>query len=254
MKKITNALLQVNHLEEMVDFDSFIHRLHPFIKLITTFIYIVCVTTSHSIVELLVYCLILFMFIFLSHISALFFIKKSIVALPFSLCIGLSDLLMMKEHVVFFHLVLTTGFIAMIAVMLKTFLSVLIVFLLIATTGFESIVRELLRLKMPVLFVMILLMTYRYLFLLVDEASEMSRAYMLRNPGKNGIELKDMGSFLGSLLLRSFQRSQEVYQCMQVRGFDLKNQVYDYERVNSEDYFLMVFIIGLFIMIKVVFI
>jgi cobalt/nickel transport system permease protein len=35
-----------------------------------------------------------------------------------------------------------------------------------------------------------------------------------------GIRLRDIGGFLGQLLLRSFDRAGRVYQAMECRGFD----------------------------------
>ena len=47
----------------------------------------------------------------------------------------------------------------------------------------------------------------------------MTDAYRLRAPGQKGIHYRAWGSFLGQLLLRSMDRSQELYSGMQLRGF-----------------------------------
>ena len=47
----------------------------------------------------------------------------------------------------------------------------------------------------------------------------MYTAYALRAPGQKGIKMKDMGSFTGQLILRSFDRAERVYQAMKCRGF-----------------------------------
>ena len=47
----------------------------------------------------------------------------------------------------------------------------------------------------------------------------MALAYRLRSNGEKGIRMKDMGSFLGQLLLRSFDRAERVYTAMACRGF-----------------------------------
>jgi cobalt/nickel transport system permease protein len=44
-------------------------------------------------------------------------------------------------------------------------------------------------------------------------------AYLLRAPAEKAIKMKDMGSFLGQLLLRSFDRAERVYNAMKCRGF-----------------------------------
>jgi cobalt/nickel transport system permease protein len=48
----------------------------------------------------------------------------------------------------------------------------------------------------------------------------MYTAYLLRSGERKGIGMKNMGSFLGLLLVRSFDRAGRVYQAMKNRGFD----------------------------------
>lgn len=160
----------------------------------------------------------------------------------------------MQNTISFYGIAVTEGFLSFLAILLKTTLSLSIIFILIATTGFEAIACELVHIKVPAIFVLQLLMTYRYIFLLVDEAHQMSKAYLLRNPGQKGIEMKDMGSFLGSLLIRSFRRSQDIYKCMITRGFDIKKAYVNYQYFETENYFLLLMEIGFFMIIKVVFV
>ena len=54
---------------------------------------------------------------------------------------------------------------------------------------------------------------------------QMSQAYALRAPGKRGIAFRHWGSFMGLLLLRSVDRSREVYQAMLLRGYDPEHQM-----------------------------
>lgn len=62
-------------------------------------------------------------------------------------------------------------------------------------------------------------MIYRYIGVLVEEASTMITAYRLRNPGYKWPYIKHMGSFVGHLFLRSFDRAQRVYNAMKCRGY-----------------------------------
>jgi len=254
MKKITKALLEVNHIECLSKKNSIIHQLHPLFKIITALIFIVCILSASytHIVELCIYLFLIFIIMKIGQLPIHTILSRTLVGLPFSLCIGLSNLFLMKETVSFYGLTLTTGILSFISIMLKTTLTLSIVFILIASTGFDAIACELVHIKVPAIFVLQLLMTYRYIFLLVEEACQMSRAYMLRNPKKKGIEMKDMGSFLGSLLVRSFHRSQEVYQCMMTRGFRIDAVYVNFQHFDIENYFLLLMVIGFFMIIKVV--
>ena len=68
---------------------------------------------------------------------------------------------------------------------------------------------------------------YRYLAVLSDEATRMSRARASRSAqpdGKGGGSIvwraRVTGSMVGSLFLRSYERSERIYAAMQARGFE----------------------------------
>lgn len=256
MKKLTKALLEVNHIEQLSKNCSIIHQLHPLLKIITVMIFIICILSASymNLIELCIYFILILIIIKISQLPIRSILLRTLIALPFSLCIGLSNLILMKDVVNFYGFTITTGILFFLSIMIKTTLTLSLVFILIASSGFDAIACELVHIKIPAIFVLQLLMTYRYIFLLVEEASQMSKAYLLRNPGKKGIEIKDMGSFLGSLLIRSFHRSQDVYKCMLTRGFKIDAVYTHYQYFEIENYFLLLMIIGFFMIIKVVFI
>ena len=104
--------------------------------------------------------------------------------------------------------------------MLKTLLSVLAVLVLASTTSFAAISQPLVVLRVPKIICLQPVMTYRYLSTLFSEAAAMFTAYTLRPGNPKGIALKDIGSFLGQLILRNFDRADRVYQAMNCCGFD----------------------------------
>ena len=61
----------------------------------------------------------------------------------------------------------------------------------------------------------------RTLWLVTDEARRMSRALAQRGGGGPlRLRLRATGGIIGSLLLRSFHRSERVHRAMLARGFD----------------------------------
>jgi cobalt/nickel transport system permease protein len=72
----------------------------------------------------------------------------------------------------------------------------------------------------PSILVLQITMTFRYLGVLMEEVSVMYHAYILRAPRERGIKLKDMGPFLGQLIIRSFDRADRIYHAMKCRGFE----------------------------------
>ena len=107
----------------------------------------------------------------------------------------------------------------MLTLMLKGCLALMASFLLVATTTIDMICGALRKLHVPKTLTALLLLTYRYIGVIMGEASAMSQAYSLRAPGQKGIHISAWGSFLGQLLLRSMDRAQELYSSMELRGF-----------------------------------
>jgi cobalt/nickel transport system permease protein len=156
----------------------------------------------------------------LSGISWRSLLVRFSAALPFSLAGGISNLLILRKTAFWLgNFPVSFGLLSFISIMLKTALTVFAVLILIATTSFVDISRQLTAIGMPKILCLQLVMTYRYVSTLIHEAASMFTAYMIRAPGQRGIKMKDMGSFLGQLLLRSFDRAERVYQAMKCRGF-----------------------------------
>jgi cobalt/nickel transport system permease protein len=103
--------------------------------------------------------------------------------------------------------------------MLKTLFSCFAVLILMATTPFTSLANLLTASRALRPLGLQIVLTYRYISTLLDEASNMWTAYMLRSPGAKAIKMKNMGTFAGSLLLRSFDKAERVYYAMKCRGF-----------------------------------
>ncbi len=110
---------------------------------------------------------------------------------------------------------------------LKSWLSVQVALLLTYTTPFHDLLDALRELRMPRILVAIIGFMYRYLAVLGDEAHRMMRARASRSAGsadgRGGGSIawraRVTGSMVGSLFLRSYERSERIYAAMQARGF-----------------------------------
>jgi cobalt/nickel transport system permease protein len=143
-------------------------------------------------------------------------------ALPFALFGGLANIFFDREPMFFLgEMAITAGAVSFASILIKTLLSVWAVLFLVSTTTIWDLCGQLIRLRVPRLLVLQLSLTYRYISSLMGEAGAMYHAYILRSPGmKKGVRMSDMGPFVGSLLLRSFDRAGNVYAAMKCRGFD----------------------------------
>jgi cobalt/nickel transport system permease protein len=117
-------------------------------------------------------------------------------------------------------LAVTAGMVSFASILFRAFLAVTAALLLSALVPFPLLVRQITRMGLPKIFGLQLFLTWRYLSVLLAEAGTMYTAYLLRSKNAKGVKMKDMGSFLGNLLIRSFDRAGRVYTAMKCRGFD----------------------------------
>lgn len=112
------------------------------------------------------------------------------------------------------------GVISLITLILKGFLCLSASYIFAETTKADEMCATLRRIHIPKTIVTVFLLTWRYIFVMKEEVSIMLDAYHLRAPGQKGIHYSVWGSFLGQLFLRSFDRADELYQAMILRGYN----------------------------------
>jgi cobalt/nickel transport system permease protein len=113
-------------------------------------------------------------------------------------------------------------------VIAKSWLSVQVALLLTYTTPFHDMLDAMRELHVPRIFVAIIGFMYRYLAVLGDEAQRLIRARASRSAepedGRGGGSIawraRVTGSMVGSLFLRTYERSERIYEAMQARGFE----------------------------------
>jgi cobalt/nickel transport system permease protein len=120
-----------------------------------------------------------------------------------------------------------TGLRDMLSIAVKSWLSVQAALLLAYTTSFADLVDALRALRIPAVIVSIISFMYRYLAVLTDEAARMSRARQSRSAaapegrpgGSVAWRARVTGAMVGSLFIRSYERSERIYAAMLARGF-----------------------------------
>ena len=111
---------------------------------------------------------------------------------------------------------------------LKSWLSVQVALLLTFTTPFHDLLDALRELRLPRILVAIIGFMYRYLAVLGEEAQRLMRARAARSAVAEGVagggtiawRARVTGNMVGSLFLRSYERSERIYAAMQARGFE----------------------------------
>ena len=215
--------------------ESLIHRLDPRVKVLVTVGFIVsnAILPDGRWLAFAVAWVFLLLVNDLSQLGLGFTFKRSFVALPFAL-VAVSAIFAPQGNPLavwnlgFITLVPTDfGLIRFFSIMIRSWLSVQVAILLVATTQFPDLIHAFEHLRVPRILTTIVAFLYRYLFVLTDEVYRLLRARESRSAGlpdlKRGGKLtwraKVAGSMAGQLFLRSYERSDRIYNAMLSRGY-----------------------------------
>ena len=219
---LQQALCELEALERSARAQTPLHRLDARAKLLTTAVYLVTMLSVPlaQLSEILLYALFPLLTAAMGGLRPGALLRRSLVVLPFAAMIGVGNLF--YDRVPVFQLgalTVTDGGIAFLSIVLRGVLSVCALLVLVGTTGFFGLCRGLQRLGVPRLFTVQLLFVYRYLYVLIDEAIHLSQAREARSFGRRTLPLRVWGPMIGQLLIRTFDRAEQIHHAMQARGF-----------------------------------
>jgi cobalt/nickel transport system permease protein len=144
-----------------------------------------------------------------------YFIAFLVVLLPF--ISGSTELLRLgplalRQEGLLNALIIASRFICIITVTLVIF----------GTAPFLTSIKALRALGLPDILADMILLTYRYLFEMADTLAAMRTAIRLRGFDRSQFSRKNLNtvaSLIGSLLVRSYEQSEQVYRAMVLRGY-----------------------------------
>lgn len=223
MPKIESSLFDLSYFDTLSGLDTPIHRLDPRVKVVTTMLFIVAVMSfdkyeTSGLVPFVLYPVAL---LAVGNLPLGYLLSKVLLAAPFVFFVGIFNPFFDRAILVHLGPVgISGGWISFASILIRFILTVSAALLLVASTGIHGVCQALDKLGFPRSFTVQLLFLYRYLFVLVDEASRMTRARALRSFGTRGTGLQVVGHMIGQLLLRTLDRAQRIHAAMLCRGFD----------------------------------
>lgn len=249
--------MQHSYIDRYWDLESPIHKVDPRFKILICvgFILFVIFTSPASLLAFALYGALLAILIGLSKVPWRFILMRSLVIIPFVLMVAIFIPFIKKGQVAGGYslgsLKLTVtydGLMIFWNVLIKAFLSIILVTLLISTTKFTQFLKALQRLKIPLIFIMILSFMYRYIFVITDELEIMFRAKKARSVGgSKWFHIKTLSNMLGVLFLRSYEKGETVYLAMCSRGYSGDIKTIDEMYITKSDVALSIvvfFILG----------
>jgi cobalt/nickel transport system permease protein len=189
----------------------------------------------------------------LSRLGLAYTFKRSFIALPFAL-VAVTAIFspqgkpLAEWNLGFISLIPTDfGIIRFCSILIRSWLSVQMAILLVSTTQFPDLIHAFEHLRVPRVLTTIIAFLYRYLFVLTDEALRMIRAREARSASypdkKSGGSLiwraRVTGSMAGQLFLRSYERSDRIYNAMLSRGYAGHLRTLNPHKMKVKDWFLL---------------
>ncbi|MDO8964126.1 MAG: cobalt ECF transporter T component CbiQ [Coriobacteriia bacterium] len=223
MPSIEDGLYQLGRLDRLASQDTAVHRVDPRAKVLTTFVFLICVVSfgKYELLAMLPFLLFPVALVSEGNLPARYILSRLLVAAPFALVVGVFNPLLDRE--IFAHigsLGIAGGWVSYASIILRFLLTTAAAIVLVGTTSMSGVCNALERLGVPDVLSTQLLLLYRYIFVLGEEVMRMARARALRSFGGRGMGPSVYAQMLGHLLLRTYARAQRIYLAMKSRGFD----------------------------------
>ena len=260
--------MHFNAFDRYHEKESFLHRLDPRVKVLATVIYII----SNALLPDGAWSAFISAWMFLTAANLLsqlgigYTFKRSIIALPFAL-IAVTILFSMPGkpistfQILMWNFTITdAGLLRFVSILIRSWLSVQMAILLVAVTRFPDLIHALEHLRVPAILTTIIAFLYRYLFVLTDEVFRLIRARESRSAASAGNRsgggvlwrAKVAGNMAGQLFLRSYERSDRIYNAMLSRGYTGHLYTLNPHEMKSSDYFVTAFVVAVIFMVQLI--
>jgi cobalt/nickel transport system permease protein len=215
--------------------ESAVHQLDPRVKVVIALAFILsnALLPDGAWLAFAVAWLMLLIANDLSRLGLGYTLKRSFVAIPFAIAAISAIFSPLGAPITSFNIFNTgwiitdLGVIRFLSILVRSWLSVQIAILLVATTQFPDLIHALEHLRVPRILTTIIAFLYRYLFVLTDEVYRLMRARDSRSAGlpdqprgRNVFwRAQVAGRMAGQLFIRSYERSDRIYNAMLSRGY-----------------------------------
>ncbi|NOY65084.1 MAG: cobalt ECF transporter T component CbiQ [Nitrospirae bacterium] len=245
------------HLEEFAEGDSLLHRIDPRVKFITLMPFILLVAVLKGIELPLIGLIVSLVLVIIARLPLKKLINRLLVVNTFVLLLWLFIPFSYPGREIFSIGPLglsQEGLLYVLSITIKTNAIVLATIAVLGTSEIFSLAHALLHLKMPEKLVYLFFFFYRYISVLHEEYTRLKRAMAIRcfHPETNMHTYRSFAYLVGMLLVRSYERSQRIYQAMLCRGFQGRFPLVRHFRLTGRDILFLTVMISITIAMAVI--
>lgn len=211
--------------------NSLLHRWDVRCKIVTIFVYSFMITAIKQMTPALVAiglsCLVMMVArvsmakVLMRLLAIVGFITMFLLVMPFTVPLHAGDTVIVFDGLNWLHFSLR-GFVLAATIAAKAVAITLLMEPLLATAPLPVTLQGLSRLGVPDMAGQMVLLSYRYLNVFRHEARRMSTGMQVRGFRKRTgmATIQAMANFLGMLFVRSFERTERVFDAMRARGYN----------------------------------
>jgi cobalt/nickel transport system permease protein len=222
------------YVEDLSSKKGLLQAINPLAKLLTIIVMIVVSLFIFNLSYLLIICLFPIVLAICSQIPLKHFFSRTAIFPLFSAVISIPVLFITAGAPIWTaNIGIATLTVTMEGVMkfmiftVRVWFCVASLLLLVLSTGFDKLLKLLSTIKVPHIIVQLFALTYRYFFVSLHETQSVlvakeARTYVHKKTF-NMQALRDLGTILAALFIRTYERSERVYLAMKARGFEIGN-------------------------------
>ncbi|MBS7623579.1 cobalt ECF transporter T component CbiQ [Candidatus Bathyarchaeota archaeon] len=247
------------YLERYAGEVGVLQRVNPLAKVISLFLMILSAVVSKTLYPLAAIFGVLILLCWMSKISIRYFLKRVTLFIPLFAAAIASPLIFVTPGTSLATIMLgpltiqptVEGLMKAATFTFRIWVCVASLNLLVLTTRFSQLILSMDRLKLPRVFIVLTVVTYRYIYLFINEAYRMVLARDSRTVRREPRlqSLRSLANMLGVLLVRAYERGERVYLAMLARGLTPKARPSDMAKFRIGDWLFLTGSLGIFIII-----
>lgn len=242
--------------EESTYGDSWVYQLDPRLKIVVAFITAFIIALTNDLITLYCFLFLAIILIINSKIKPKFLFKKLLMINFFIIIIWIFIPFTFPGEVLFTFgkLSLTAeGINYALKITLRSNSIMLLIISLLTTNTMSDIIHALYRLKVAEKLIYLFFFVYRYLHIIKKEYNSLNEAMKMRafKAKTNLHTYKSYAYLIAMLLIKSYERSQKVYEAMICRGFKGKFIFFDDFKIKKID---ILFTIALVVSLSLIFV
>lgn len=244
------------HLEEFSEGNSFLHRADPRVKILIFALFSVLCAVTSGIKTPTLFLLYSFILLLIARLKIKSVLARLLIANFFIAFIWLFLPLTYpgNSHIKLGSIIIShEGLIYALSITMKCNAIIISTITLLSTSSIFSIAHAMLHLKIPKKLVTVFFLFYRYITVIHEEYLKIKKAIALRGfvPKTNIHTYKTYAYMVGGMLIKSYERADEIYKAMLCRGFKGYFPLFEHFHIRKIDIIFGFISILIFILIGV---